>query len=80
MVAMTVCFSHNSHLVAFTSKAQGQRWSLSLTEIFSDEQRYERDRSASPRPMRDVRDRDRSMSPNGRAADRYVPISKVLKL
>jgi len=40
---------------------------------YDDEQRYERDRSASPRPMRDVRDRDRSMSPNGRAADRAPP-------
>ena len=54
-----------------------------LTMLPDDEPRYERDRSASPRPKRDddypmKRDdnyrggRDRSASPNGRMDSRYA--------
>lgn len=46
-----------------------------------EEPRYERDRSASPRPMKREDNyrggRDRSASPNGRMNSRYIPHFQV---
>lgn len=53
---------------------------LKIADLELDEPRYDRDRSASPRPMK--RDdsyrggRDRSASPNGRMNSRSVNVSR----